>query len=88
MLKLGHQPLHPIAWQSLQPQFAEICADVLETTHRAEEVSLQEQNQTQLGTAEIWQQIQHHLTAEQKQELLQRLQQLDSEPTPDQLPES
>ena len=54
----------------------------------AEEVSLQEQNPTQLGTAEIWQQIQHHLTAEQKQELLQRLQQLDSEPTPDQLPES
>lgn len=87
-LKLEHQQLHLIAWQSLQPQFAEIYADVLETTHTAEEVSLQEQNLTQLGTAEIWQQIQHHLTAEQKQELLQRLQQLDREPAPDQLPES
>mgnify|MGYP003614900435 CR=1 FL=1 len=63
-------------------------AEVLEHTHTVEEDSLQEQNLTQLGTAEIWQQIQHHLTAEQKQELLQRLQQLDSEPTPDQLPES
>ncbi|UIP24845.1 hypothetical protein [Acinetobacter towneri] len=28
-LKLEHQQLHPIAWQSLQPQFAEIYADVL-----------------------------------------------------------
>ena len=61
---------------------------MLETTHTTEDVSLQEQNPTQLGTPEILQQIQNHLTAEQKQELLQRLQQLDSEPTPDQLPES
>ncbi len=51
-LKLEHQQLHPIAWQSLQPQFAEIYADVLETTHTTEDVSLQEQNPTQLGTAE------------------------------------
>lgn len=86
-LKLEHKQLNNIHWQSLQPQFAQIYADLLETS-ASEDNSLQEIKTEAQLTSEIWQQIQNHCSPEQKQELLRRLQNEDNQPTTDQLPDS
>lgn len=85
-LRLDQQQLHPIHLQPVQEQLDAIYAQFMQTEVSSSDESLSEAVQEPTSVDDIYQQIQQHLSAEQQEALLKRLQNDDDTSTPHPLP--
>lgn len=85
-LRLDQQQLHPIHLQPVQEQFDAIYAQFMQTVASSSDESLSEAVQEPTSVDDLYQQIQQHLSAEQQEALLKRLQNDDDTSTPHPLP--